>query len=85
MGRGGVLKCWNWQENIFEDILPVVVMVGVGIGFYHYHNTHWLQRFYVRIPGVSGYVFLADTLCVFRILFRSDRFSTWQKGVQTKN
>jgi hypothetical protein len=46
----------------------------VGIGFYHYPNYYWLQRFYERIPGVSGYVFLADTRCVFRILFRSRRF-----------
>jgi hypothetical protein len=48
-------------------------MVGVGIGFYHYLPYHWLQRFYVRIPGVSGYGWLADTLCVFRILCWSRR------------
>ena len=76
MGRGGWLKSEKWQEDIFENILPVVVMVGVGIGFYHYHNIHWLQRFCERILEIYGYGWLADTLCVFRILFRSRRNSS---------
>ena len=64
----GLLNSDKREENIFEDILPVVVMVGVDIGDYHYHHTHWLQRFCERIVLVSGYGRLVDTTCIFRIL-----------------
>ncbi len=58
-----------------EYKLSVVVIVEMTMDNNHYHHTHCLQRFCVRIPGLSCYVWLALTVCLFRILFRLPRFS----------